>query len=47
MEFVVVLFSVVIVVFVGYAIGRIESMSDYKDILLEGNKAVEKKLNED
>ena len=47
MEVIIAVVFVVIVALIGYAVGRIVSMFDCEDILLEGNEAVEKKLAED
>lgn len=47
MEVVIAVVFVVIAALIGYAVGCIESMFDCKDVLLEGNEAVENKLAED
>lgn len=47
MEVVIAVVFVVIVALIGYAVGCIVSMFDCKDVLLEGNETVEKKLAED
>lgn len=44
---IVVIALIVVTTIVGYAIGQIETMVDYKDILEEGDKAVDEALDED